>query len=102
MHIWRITGAVLGAVLLVACGRKQGGEGAPGSAARDSVALDSLRADSVRVDSTLRAAAKAQAPTAMAPNAPRRDSIIGRDSAFGPTQTIDAKGKVTPIKRPPR
>ncbi len=68
----------LGAALLLAsaaCGPKPGA-GASGSA--DSTAVDSLRADSVR-----------------------RASFIGRDSAFGPTQTIDSKGKVAPIKPPP-
>ena len=28
-----------------------------------------------------------------------RDSIIGRDSAYGPIGTIDEKGNVTPIKK---
>lgn len=30
---------------------------------------------------------------------PPRDSIIGRDSAFGPIGEIDSKGNVRPIKR---
>lgn len=71
----------LAAVLLLAsaaCGQ-QAKRGAGAAAAADSAAADSVRADSVR-----------------------RAAIIGRDSAFGPTQTIDAKGKVAPIKPPPR
>lgn len=31
---------------------------------------------------------------------PRRDSIIGRDSAFGPRYRIDSAGKLVPIRRP--
>ena len=30
----------------------------------------------------------------------RRDSIIGRDSAFGPRYRIDSTGKLVPIRRP--
>lgn len=30
----------------------------------------------------------------------RRDSIIGRDSAFGPRYRIDSAGKLVPIRRP--
>lgn len=30
----------------------------------------------------------------------RQDSILGRDSAFGPRFTIDADGKVRPIRKP--
>ena len=29
--------------------------------------------------------------------APRAEAYIGRDSAFGPTFTVDSTGKVTPI-----
>lgn len=30
----------------------------------------------------------------------RRDTIIGRDSAFGPRYRIDSTGKLVPIRRP--
>lgn len=30
----------------------------------------------------------------------RRDSIIGRDSAFGPRYRVDSTGKLVPIRRP--
>ncbi|MHB1296984.1 MAG: hypothetical protein ACYC0B_00525 [Gemmatimonadaceae bacterium] len=33
-------------------------------------------------------------------SAPPRDSIIGRDSAFGPRFRIDSTGRITPIKKP--
>jgi len=34
------------------------------------------------------------------PDSTPRDSILGRDSAFGPRFRIDSTGRITPIKRP--
>lgn len=34
------------------------------------------------------------------PDSTPRDSILGRDSAFGPRFRIDSAGRITPIKRP--
>lgn len=100
-----------------------------GCTMRDSAATDSARiADSVRAADSIAAAAAAAAPAAgttdstgiaapladtsgrlagetkksggtMGQRAPKKDSIIGRDSAFGPIGTIDEKGNVKPIRK---
>lgn len=70
---------------------------APASAAADSTVADSAAASAPqRSDSlpTVTTQSKVIAPPA------RQDSIIGRDSAFGPIGTIDSKGKLVPIKKP--
>ena len=65
------------------------------AAARDSVGP--MPGDSVSVDlSTLESKAIKAGPEKRAAG-----EIIGRDSAFGPTFTVDSTGKVTPIV-PPR
>jgi hypothetical protein len=42
---------------------------------------------------------KANPPVAGQKGQTPRDSIIGRDSAYGPIGSIDEKGNVTPIKK---
>lgn len=42
---------------------------------------------------------KANPPVASKKGQTPRDSIIGRDSAFGPIGSIDEKGNVTPIRK---
>ena len=76
-------------------------EDVPSTRADSATVVDSVRADSVRRDSLRADSVRVRGdtiPTVRARSRP--DSIIGRDSAFGPTFTIDAKGKVTPIKKP--
>lgn len=76
-------------------------DGAPADAVRaDSVRTDSVRPDTSRADSS-RAGRDSQVTVTTSSQAlPGGDSVIGRDSAFGPRFKIDEKGKVTPIKRP--
>lgn len=97
-----------------------------GCTMRDAAATDSARiADSVRAADSIAAAAAPAAGTTdstgiaapladtsgrlagetkksggtMGQRAPKKDSIIGRDSAFGPIGTIDEKGNVKPIRK---
>lgn len=90
----------LAIVLLLSAGACTMKEAAPvdSAAAPDSTAAgvaapvtpDSTGAiDSVKANPQV-AGQKGQAP---------RDSIIGRDSAYGPIGTIDEKGNVTPIRK---
>ena len=85
---------------------------------------DSAETDSVRVADSVRAADSITASDAAPQNAfdsaaiappsdasgnltgettkgqrPRSDSIMGRDSAFGPIGSIDERGNITPIKK---
>lgn len=82
--------SVFAVVVLIACGSKSGAEQTDTS--RDSTAL------------VAPATMETTGTTSGAPElkTSRRDSVIGRDSAFGPTAGIDPSGKVAPIKRPPR
>lgn len=98
----RTLSLVFAAAALTACAPKS-----------DSAAV----ADSVPGDSTTMATpAESLPPTTVTPAAPTKadlavkppaapsklksDSIIGRDSAFGPKYTIDANGKLVPIRKP--
>ncbi len=99
---------VLVATAAVACAPKeqQGAQASADSTASPNAFTDSAAArdsvgpmpgDSVSVDlSTLESKAIKAGPEKRAAG-----EIIGRDSAFGPTFTVDSTGKVTPIV-PPR
>lgn len=87
-----------------ACAPKADDQARPGSdsttaAATDSTRADSLRADSARARGDTIPTVTTTSRSVAAPS--RRDSILGRDSAFGPIGTIDGKGNVTPIKKKP-
>ncbi len=112
--------------VLTACGPKsqQAGQGTADSTASGSVFTDSAKAqDSIGPAPSTDSAASSTdstrsslgAPSVMRPagaaasqvrdstasmsasKAPRPAPYIGRDSAFGPTFTVDSTGKVTPI-----
>lgn len=103
------------AVALAACAPKSGDT--PSTAADSLAVMDSalagdtmsahpadsgLVADSVaRADSIARADTTGTKMKATLPSKTKADSIIGRDSAFGPRYTIDKDGKLVEIKRPP-
>lgn len=84
-------------MLLAACAPKGNDAPAAGTAAgADSVsAQDHLRADSAGTK-----AADGVTVSTSSKVVQKADSIIGRDSAFGPKFEVDASGKTTPIKRP--
>jgi hypothetical protein len=73
---------------------------APSDSTATPAIADSLRADSVRADSARASGDTGPTVTTSSKALPKADSIIGRDSAFGPRFTIDAQGKQVPIKRP--
>ena len=105
--------------VLTACGPKsqQAGQGTADSTATGSAFTDSATAqDSIgpspATDSTTSSAGASgvmrpvgaiasqvrdSTASKAASTAPRAEPYIGRDSAFGPTFTVDSAGKVTPI-----
>jgi hypothetical protein len=74
---------IVATLLGAACAPKASDDGAPEGGASPTA-----------VDSTL--------PTVTSSSKAlyKADSIIGRDSAFGPKFRIDGQGKLTPIKKP--
>lgn len=94
-------------VIATACGAKpETAKGFPADsigAASDplSMAQDSaVRADSVRAVQSAGASAQSKAGTTAGSTGTKSPQYIGRDSAFGPTFTVDSTGKVTPIIKP--
>ena len=92
---------ILALVVLSACAVKDSGSGdSTAGATMDSVSpAPTVSPDTLPPAApfdTLKGAPGSKKPAA---KQPARDSIIGRDSAFGPIGTIDASGKVTPIKK---
>lgn len=114
---------LLAAVILTACGPKgqQAGQGTADSTASASAFTDSAKVqDSIGPSPSAASSADSTAESTSAPGAvglagssasqlrdstvsksaskaPRAEPYIGRDSAFGPTFTVDSTGKVTPI-----
>lgn len=72
-----------------------------GQAREDSAAVESARPDSGGAPAVGVAPANTGVKVQTSSKAVQKaDSIIGRDSAAGPTFEIDAKGNTTPIKKP--
>ena len=89
--------------IAAACAPKSADEGAQAPSADSAAALrliDSLKAvarDSIAARDSAASKAPTKTPTKTPTNAPAAGKIIGRDSAFGPTYTVDSTGKVVPI-----
>ncbi|MCE9600900.1 MAG: hypothetical protein K8S21_01635 [Gemmatimonadetes bacterium] len=88
----RPTVLVLAIVAVAACGPKgqQAGQGAA-----DSTSIGNAFTDSANARDSIGPAVPADSVAA-----PAGGAYIGRDSAFGPTFTVDSTGKVTPIVPP--
>lgn len=91
---------------VAACGPKgpQAGESRADSTASANALADSAHArdstgpvPSTDSASSLRDSTATKTTTKTTSKAPRAEAYIGRDSAFGPTFTVDSTGKVTPI-----
>lgn len=81
---------------------KDASHAAADSTAAATSAAESTGADTTASTRTRRSDSLLSVTTqskVIAPHIPR-DSILGRDSAFGPIGTIDSKGKLVPIKKP--
>lgn len=115
--------AVIAVVTVAACGPKgqQAGQGTADSTATGNAFTDSasardsigpaLPADSVAAQAGGSTASMSPAGAGSSAlrdsstskstgKSPRGGAYIGRDSAFGPTYTVDSTGKVTPIVPP--
>jgi len=105
-----LTCTLLVITFAAACAPRAADEGAQATSA-DSAAterlLDSLSAANppaaapgVATKDSVAAKAPTKAPAKAPTKAPATGTIIGRDSAFGPTYTVDSTGKVTRIVPP--
>jgi hypothetical protein len=89
---------VAASLLGAGCGPKAG-EGDATATPADSTPAGQVRVDAAGTDPTRRADSLPTV-TSSSKALHKADSIIGRDSAFGPKFTLDAQGKLTPIKKP--
>ncbi len=94
MPVMRVPVCLVGALVLLGCGR---------GAAERPAAADSTAVAPAAAPVGTPAAAPAVVPASPAGSSPSKaadPAPIGRDSAFGPSFTVDSTGKVTPIGTP--